>query len=87
MFSGAVRPLSDRHGEEIDMKKWLFVMIAVLLPLLGIARAEGDVSAKETLSKSEYGTGDNQGGAAEAAAMPELPDAADVLPSCQTSIQ
>ena len=69
------------------MKKWLFVMIAVLLPLLGIARAEGDVSAKETLSKSEYGTGDSQGGAAEAAAMPELPDAADVLPEGPSAVQ
>ncbi|MBQ3270277.1 MAG: transporter substrate-binding domain-containing protein [Clostridia bacterium] len=69
------------------MKKWLFVMIAVLLPLLGIARAEGDVSAKETLSKSEYGTGDSQGSAAEAAAMPELPDAADVLPECPPAAQ
>ena len=57
------------------MNKKLFGIIAALILLLGIARAEGGIASKEQLNEPGRKIGISQGSAAVAAVMRELPRA------------
>ena len=59
----------------MDMNKRLFVMVAALLLLLGIARAEGAIASKAALNEPGRRIGVSQGSAAVEAVMSELPKA------------
>ena len=54
------------------MKKRLFVMVATLFLLLGIARAEGEIASKAQLNAPGRSIGVSQGSAAEEPVMTEL---------------
>ena len=55
------------HGKESQMKNRLFVMIAALILLLGIAHAKGEIVSKEQLNEPGRKIGVSQGSAAEEA--------------------
>ena len=57
------------------MKDRLFVVIAALILLLGVARAEGGITSKEQLNEPGRTIGISQGSAAEDAVMAEFPEA------------